>query len=635
MSEIFRGGSCTGCACTVDVSVVVPVFNAMPFLEEQLHALRTQDTPLTWELLLSDNGSRDDSLALARESASGFHRLIMLDASDRRGAAHARNRGARAAAGALLLFCDADDVADRFWIHAMHRAAAQGGLLAGRLEYDTLNIAQVRAPRETLQHTHTPTYFGHPYAISANFGLSRRLFRDLEGFDERFAGAGGEDVDLPLRAAKRGEAVHFVPDAVVSYRLKATPSDQRRQARAYGAAAPLLVSLHPDLLKTPTVLDDVADLYEVAVDALRQAVRGYGARDQVWRVYYQLAQTRIESRKWGYWRLRRTRDPVQPAPKVRNAVKHLQARLARRLTPSTPGGANSSPWDLALDVRNVLDRPDQHLLGAGLLATANVTVEAIRGGRTWYLNPALDAIVGNIIEVGGYGEDEIATVEAVLRSLNDGRPGLIVNVGANIGTTTVPLVERGWSVVAVEPVPRAAELLRRNVQVNGHSASVTVVEAAVSQVRGRLEMVAGDNLSTSEVRQGHEVDELATFGDVRAEVIDVDSWPLIDLLDDRGVSPLSVTAVWSDTEGCEGAVIATGAELWARGVPLWVEIRPSALLDQGNITDFCALASQHFGSFQTLEDLAEGLLRPTTAIREFVDAVGYGRYNFTNVLMRA
>jgi cellulose synthase/poly-beta-1,6-N-acetylglucosamine synthase-like glycosyltransferase len=77
------------------VSVVIPARNAAWCLTEQLRALAAQDFDGTWEVVVSDNGSTDGTVALVRDLAASFPvPLRVVDASRRPGPAHARNEGA-------------------------------------------------------------------------------------------------------------------------------------------------------------------------------------------------------------------------------------------------------------------------------------------------------------------------------------------------------------------------------------------------------------------------------------------------------------------------------------------------------------------------------------------------------------
>ena len=92
------------------VSVVMPVRNGMPYLAEQLAALARQTYRGRWEVLISDNGSTDDSAA-AIEAVADQVPVRVIESHDAPGAAGARAKAARLAEGRLLLFVDADDVA--------------------------------------------------------------------------------------------------------------------------------------------------------------------------------------------------------------------------------------------------------------------------------------------------------------------------------------------------------------------------------------------------------------------------------------------------------------------------------------------------------------------------------------------
>lgn len=88
------------------VSIIIPCFNAARWLQETLDSALGQ----TWaekEVILVDDGSTDDSLAVARRFAS---RGIRIVSQRKAGAAAARNTGLRHARGEYLQFLDADDL---------------------------------------------------------------------------------------------------------------------------------------------------------------------------------------------------------------------------------------------------------------------------------------------------------------------------------------------------------------------------------------------------------------------------------------------------------------------------------------------------------------------------------------------
>ncbi len=85
------------------VSVVIPCFNQGHFLAEAIDSVFAQTLPPS-ELLIVDDGSTDDTAAVARRYSSARYL-----AQPNLGLARARNRGLRAARSEFLVFLDADD----------------------------------------------------------------------------------------------------------------------------------------------------------------------------------------------------------------------------------------------------------------------------------------------------------------------------------------------------------------------------------------------------------------------------------------------------------------------------------------------------------------------------------------------
>lgn len=225
----------------IDVSVVIPCRDAGGTLPRQLAALAAQEWEGRWEVILADNGAAaptGDPAELAhlierwRERFPGLRRI---DASDRIGAAHARNVGATQANGRLLLFCDADDEVHPGWLAAMSAALEQASFVACRYDIDRLNPERVRRTRENPQgsglnpYTYPPFL---PHAGGGSLGIRRPLHFEIGGFDETLRAL--EDTDYCWRLQLAGTTLHFVADAVVSIRLPDALSEIFAQARLYG-----------------------------------------------------------------------------------------------------------------------------------------------------------------------------------------------------------------------------------------------------------------------------------------------------------------------------------------------------------------------------------------------------------------
>lgn len=92
------------------VSIVVPVYNAADYLEKTVEMVRLQ-TCESWELILVDDHSTDESRSILDRLAAEDGRIVVLEQeAGRKGAANARNLGIRRAGGRYLALLDADDV---------------------------------------------------------------------------------------------------------------------------------------------------------------------------------------------------------------------------------------------------------------------------------------------------------------------------------------------------------------------------------------------------------------------------------------------------------------------------------------------------------------------------------------------
>ncbi|CAM3614025.1 glycosyltransferase family 2 protein [Halomonas lysinitropha] len=92
-----------------DVSIITPVFNATPHLEETLNSVLAQSSP-DWEHILIDDGSQDGSAAIIKRYAASDSRITLIRLEKNAGAAVARNAGIEAAKGRFIAFLDSDDL---------------------------------------------------------------------------------------------------------------------------------------------------------------------------------------------------------------------------------------------------------------------------------------------------------------------------------------------------------------------------------------------------------------------------------------------------------------------------------------------------------------------------------------------
>jgi glycosyltransferase involved in cell wall biosynthesis len=248
------------------LSVIIPCRNSDPVLGGQLRALAEQRCDRLWEVIVADNGSRDRTAALARSFALELPAIRVIDAGARRGAAYARNAGAAAAEGSLLLFCDADDEMAPGYLQAMGRALDSHDFVACRYDYTRLNHTWLAAARDGGGHTSGPgTGFCHPtltYGARVGSG-SARPFTPPWGASPKTC-ASVRDRRTPnycIRVQLAGSPLVFVPDAVMHVRMKTMVSGLFLQARAWAeSGAYVRERYHPNAQADGTVLHTAASL---------------------------------------------------------------------------------------------------------------------------------------------------------------------------------------------------------------------------------------------------------------------------------------------------------------------------------------------------------------------------------------
>ncbi|KAG7491353.1 hypothetical protein MATL_G00002730 [Megalops atlanticus] len=100
----------------IDVSIILPVYNASCWLDECLQAVLEQDFQGTMELSVFDDASKDDSRVVVERWAEklekrGISTVISgHDSANPKGVGYAKNRAVAQSRGQYLCFQDADDV---------------------------------------------------------------------------------------------------------------------------------------------------------------------------------------------------------------------------------------------------------------------------------------------------------------------------------------------------------------------------------------------------------------------------------------------------------------------------------------------------------------------------------------------
>lgn len=210
------------------VTVLMPVYNAMPYLPEALESVLAQ-THRDLTVLALDDGSTDGSLEYLRGHPDS--RVTAMGDGRHYGTGANLNRGIALARGDLLARMDADDLCppDRF---ARQVAALREdpGLVAVGTQFQYMGDGGRHgfARRLPLDHASIDRDLrrGTLSVVHASLMMRTEALRAVGGF--RFAAGGGEDWEVGLRLAELGRFGNL-PQVGYFYRVHATNTTALRQ----------------------------------------------------------------------------------------------------------------------------------------------------------------------------------------------------------------------------------------------------------------------------------------------------------------------------------------------------------------------------------------------------------------------
>lgn len=228
------------------ISIVIPAYNAMRTIDLCLDSLLGQlDVVDRYEIVFVDDCSTDETAAhldarIAR-LPPGSPRVRLIRQAQNRGPATARNVGAAAAQGEIVIFTDSDCELDPHWLREMTRPMDDPSIAAVKGAYRTrqqplmARFAQAEfEERYRLLEAHE--YIDVVFSYSA--AIRKSIFDAVGGFDTSFPKADNEDTDLSWKIAGAGHRIKFAPAAIVYHRHPDTFSNYMRKkfSRAYWRA---------------------------------------------------------------------------------------------------------------------------------------------------------------------------------------------------------------------------------------------------------------------------------------------------------------------------------------------------------------------------------------------------------------
>ena len=241
-----------------DVTVVIVNYRVKWFLEQTLKSVLDALQGLQAEVLVVDNNSGDDSIALSR---SEFPQVRFIQNNDNVGFARANNQAIAQARGTYTLILNPDTVvtarALRACVGHMERNPRCGGIGVRMVDGDGNFLPESKRafptpwvsfckifglsklfPRSRWFAKYHLRYLDdrQPHAVDILAGAflfcRTALLQQLNGFDEDFF-MYGEDIDLSYRITQAGYQNWYLPEEIIHYKGESTHKDSMRYVRVF------------------------------------------------------------------------------------------------------------------------------------------------------------------------------------------------------------------------------------------------------------------------------------------------------------------------------------------------------------------------------------------------------------------
>lgn len=224
------------------VSIVVPIYNMERFLDETLKSIvATTYRPL--EVILVNDGSKDNSRAIAQEYADNYDFIRLID-QENAGVSRARNHGIDEAKGEYILPVDADNLIEPTFV---------GHAVDAFLHGDT-NLRVVR-PRIDFFGEKNGEWVFPPFSLNLmaqhnildNCAMFRKSdWQRVGGYCETLRTR--EDWDFWLSMLEHGGTVQTLTDTELHYRVR-SDSKHKQHSLHRSNVIPMINLRHPELME--------------------------------------------------------------------------------------------------------------------------------------------------------------------------------------------------------------------------------------------------------------------------------------------------------------------------------------------------------------------------------------------------
>lgn len=202
------------------VSIVIPAYNAARYLSETIVSVINQ-TYTNWELIVVNDGSKDETLTIAKSFANKDPRIHIVDKSNT-GVSDSRNTGIKVAKGDVLFFLDADDV----WnidnitekIKRLNEPSCHAVYSACEIiDEKSVSFSRFLSGSANLRLEDMLLSKGNYTTAPSGIAVKRNVLDKIGGFDTNLSN--NADQDFFIRILATGFKIAYIPDTLWKYRM--------------------------------------------------------------------------------------------------------------------------------------------------------------------------------------------------------------------------------------------------------------------------------------------------------------------------------------------------------------------------------------------------------------------------------
>jgi GT2 family glycosyltransferase/glycosyltransferase involved in cell wall biosynthesis len=201
----------------MQVSVIVPVYNALPFAKECVASIFAAGSRLTFEVIVVDNGSAPDVQEWLLSEERPHSNLRHVSFPEPLGFSRAVNAGAAAATGDVLVILNSDTIVTPGWMEGLYLALSADPTLGAitpttnhagttaQMDFRTIDLSQSKALALVQAKPNPPRirYFAQRISFFC-VAIRGALWQELGGLDESYRVGNFEDDHLCMRLRVAG-----------------------------------------------------------------------------------------------------------------------------------------------------------------------------------------------------------------------------------------------------------------------------------------------------------------------------------------------------------------------------------------------------------------------------------------------